>query len=133
MPVYRGTQVDELIGTEKHYGPAFQKLLHQLKAPEEQVYPLPENLNAELRNYQQTGYQWFKSLSAYHLGGILADDMGLGKTIQGIAYILSEPGDAPHLIVAPSSVLYNWKMNVKSLPLICRWLSWLVPQRSESR
>ncbi|RYG72249.1 helicase SNF2 [Lentibacillus lipolyticus] len=109
MPVYRGTQVDELIGTQKQYGPAFQKLLHQLKAPEEQVYPLPENLNAELRNYQQTGYQWFKSLSAYHLGGILADDMGLGKTIQSIAYILSESGDAPHLIVAPSSVLYNWK------------------------
>src|SRR5699024_11987039 len=40
---------------------------------------------------------------------LLADDMGLGKTVQSIAYILSEPGDTPHLIVAPSSVLYNWK------------------------
>ncbi|TMN22093.1 DEAD/DEAH box helicase [Lentibacillus cibarius] len=109
MPVYRGTQVDELIGTQKQYGPAFQKLLHQLKSPEEQVYPLPENLHAELRNYQVTGYQWFKSLSAYYLGGILADDMGLGKTIQSIAYMLSDPGEAPHLIVAPSSVLFNWK------------------------
>src|SRR5699024_2857252 len=56
-----------------------------------------------------TGYQWFKSLSAYHLGGILADDMGLGKTLQSIAYILSEPSDEVHLIIAPSSVLYNWK------------------------
>ncbi|GAA0437812.1 DEAD/DEAH box helicase [Lentibacillus halophilus] len=109
MPVYRGTQVDELIETPKHYGPDFQKLLHQLKAPEEQVYPLPDNLHAELRAYQNTGYQWFKSLSAYHLGGILADDMGLGKTLQSIAYILSEQSDIPHLIVAPSSVLYNWK------------------------
>src|SRR5699024_4899123 len=109
MPVYRGTQVYELIDTPKQYDPAFRKILDQLRSPEEQVYPLPENLNAELRNYQLTGYQWFKSLSHYHLGGILADDMGLGKTVQSIAYILSEPGDTPHLIVAPSSVIYNWK------------------------
>src|SRR5699024_8833592 len=61
-------------------------------------------------HYQETGFQWFKSLSAYHLGGILADDMGLGKTLQSIAYILSEkPSGDPHLIVVPSSVLYNWK------------------------
>ncbi|MFC3041204.1 SNF2 helicase associated domain-containing protein [Virgibacillus xinjiangensis] len=109
MPVYRGTQVDELIGTKKDYGPAFRKLLDQLKNPEEQEYPLPDNLQASLRNYQQTGYQWFKSLADYHLGGILADDMGLGKTLQSIAYIASDPGDRPHLIVAPSSVVYNWK------------------------
>ncbi|QKY70586.1 DEAD/DEAH box helicase [Lentibacillus sp. CBA3610] len=109
MPVYRGTHVDELIDTSKQYDPAFRQLLSQLQSPEEQVYPLPENLQADLRNYQLTGYQWFKSLSNYHLGGILADDMGLGKTLQSIAYILSESGDTPHLIVAPSSVLYNWK------------------------
>ncbi|SEP69387.1 Superfamily II DNA or RNA helicase, SNF2 family [Virgibacillus subterraneus] len=109
MPVYRGAQVDELIDTKKNYDPSFRKLLHQLKSPEEQVYPLPESLNATLRDYQMTGYQWFKSLSAYYLGGILADDMGLGKTLQSIAYILSEPSDMPHLIVAPSSVVYNWK------------------------
>ena len=70
VPVFRGTQVDELIETNKNYDPAFRKLLHQLKAPEEQIYPLPENLQADLRNYQHTGYQWFKSLSNYHLGGI---------------------------------------------------------------
>ncbi|MFD1851990.1 DEAD/DEAH box helicase [Oceanobacillus bengalensis] len=110
MPVYRGTQIDELIDTKKKYDPAFKTLLHQLKSPEEQEYELPENLNASLRNYQLTGYQWFKSLSYYHLGGILADDMGLGKTLQSIAYIASEPVESgPHLIVAPSSVVYNWK------------------------
>ncbi|WP_461180842.1 DEAD/DEAH box helicase [Virgibacillus kimchii] len=109
VPVFRGTQLDELIETNKNYDPAFRKLLHQLKSPEEQIYPLPENLSANLRNYQHTGYQWFKSLSNYHLGGILADDMGLGKTLQSIAYIASEKGEQPHLIVAPSSVVYNWK------------------------
>jgi SNF2 family DNA or RNA helicase len=109
MPVYRGAQIDELIDMRKNYDPSFRKLLNRLKSPEEQVYELPENLQASLRDYQKTGYQWFKSLSTYHLGGILADDMGLGKTLQSIAYILSEPSEQPHLIVAPSSVVYNWK------------------------
>ncbi|MBR3120346.1 DEAD/DEAH box helicase [Oceanobacillus profundus] len=112
MPVYRGTQLDELIDTKKNYDPSFRHLLHQLKSPEEQVYELPEQLQASLRNYQMTGFRWFKSLSNYHLGGILADDMGLGKTLQSIAYIASEKeqkGAEPNLIIAPSSVVYNWK------------------------
>ncbi|WP_249869415.1 DEAD/DEAH box helicase [Oceanobacillus saliphilus] len=112
MPVFRGTQLDELIDTKKNYDPAFRQLLNQLKSPEEQIYELPETLQASLRNYQLTGFQWFKSLSNYHLGGILADDMGLGKTLQSIAYLASESmGETigPHLIVAPSSVVYNWK------------------------
>src|SRR5699024_5563857 len=109
MPFYSSTQIDELIDTKKDYDPKFRNRLHQLKSPEEQVYELPENLDASLRSYQETVYQWCKSLSTYHLGGILADDMGLGKTLQSIAYILSEPSEMPHLIVAPSSVLYNWK------------------------
>jgi SNF2 family DNA or RNA helicase len=109
MPVYRGTQIDELIETKKNYDPAFRQLLHQLTEPEEQHYELPNTLQASLRTYQMTGYKWFKSLSHYHLGGILADDMGLGKTLQSIAYLASELGEHPHLIVAPSSVVYNWK------------------------
>ncbi|MBY7144881.1 SNF2 helicase associated domain-containing protein [Virgibacillus sp. NKC19-3] len=109
MPVYRGTQIDELMQTNKNYDPSFRKLLNHLKSPEDQIYELPENLQGTLRNYQETGFQWFKSLSNYHLGGILADDMGLGKTLQSIAYVASEPSDHPHLIVTPSSVVYNWK------------------------
>src|SRR5690625_5948661 len=35
--------------------------------------------------------------------------MGLGKTVQTIAYLLSEPSDKPHLVVVPSSVIYNWQ------------------------
>ncbi|GGN50561.1 DEAD/DEAH box helicase [Oceanobacillus indicireducens] len=109
MPLYRSTQIDELIDTKKSYDPEFRSLIHHLRSPEEHVDKLPENLDADLRNYQLTGYQWFKSLSRYHLGGILADDMGLGKTLQTIAYLASEPSDKLHLVVAPSSVVYNWK------------------------
>lgn len=109
MPVYRSTQVDELMDVKKDYDPAFKQLLHELKSPEEQDFALPDNLHADLRNYQLTGYNWFKSLSNYYLGGILADEMGLGKTLQSIAYLASLKAEHPHLIVAPSSVVYNWK------------------------
>lgn len=56
-----------------------------------------------------------KTLAMYGLGGILADDMGLGKTIQAIAFIISEKKrvQAPSLVVAPTSVIYNWQDEAK--------------------
>ncbi|RWR07512.1 SNF2 helicase associated domain-containing protein [Siminovitchia fortis] len=109
VPIFRGVQIDEALRTKKQYDPAFKRLLDHLKKPEEQIYPLPEGLKASMREYQKTGYQWFRSLSEYHLGGILADDMGLGKTLQSIAYLLSEQEGNRHLIVAPASLIYNWQ------------------------
>jgi len=50
-------------------------------------YELPKNLIAELRPYQQSGYQWFNLLHEMGWGGCLADDMGLGKTLQAITFI----------------------------------------------
>ena len=52
-------------------------------------YKLPEGLHAQLREYQQVGFDWLKTLDEYKLGGILADDMGLGKTVQVLAVIMS--------------------------------------------
>ncbi len=45
-------------------------------------------------------------------GGILADDMGLGKTIQLISLIVTG-GPGPTLIVAPLTVMSNWKQQVE--------------------
>ena len=63
---------------------------NKLKTIKEVNYSIPAKLNAKLRDYQITGYNWFKTLSHYEFGGILADEMGLGKTIQTITFLLSE-------------------------------------------
>lgn len=69
---------------------------------------IPEYLVSVLREYQTEGVTWLKQLSELGLGGILADDMGLGKTLQVIAFVMSEKKAEPSLIIAPSSLLYNW-------------------------
>lgn len=62
-----------------------------------------------LRNYQREGVIWLKTLKKLGLGGILADDMGLGKTLQTISYLALEKKEKPSIIVAPKSLIYNWK------------------------
>ncbi|MFT5675334.1 MAG: superfamily II DNA or RNA helicase [Paraglaciecola sp.] len=82
-----------------------------------QPVKLPENLHAELREYQHQGLNWLQFLREYELAGILADDMGLGKTIQTLAHLLLEKQHGrltkPCLIVAPTSVLFNWANEIK--------------------
>jgi len=73
----------------------------------------PTGLQAELRPYQQQGLEWLQFLRANGLAGILADDMGLGKTLQTLAHILVEKQadrlDRPALILAPVSLMGNWR------------------------
>ena len=47
------------------------------------------------------------------LGACLADDMGLGKTAQLIASLLADPLEAPTLVVAPVSLLGNWRRELE--------------------
>ena len=74
--------------------------------------PCPEPLGSALRPYQTRGFAWLQTLHRLHLGGVLADDMGLGKTVQMIALLLwaaeSAPDRKPSVLVAPTSLLYNW-------------------------
>ena len=92
MPMYRGLYLDELLkkanfdSVSKNSG--YRKLVNEIGKKEfEEDKELPQNLNANLRSYQRTGYNWLKGLEDYKLGGILADDMGLGKTLQMLAVI----------------------------------------------
>ncbi len=70
--------------------------------------PLPQDLRAELRDYQQEGVRWLAFLRKAGLGGLLADDMGLGKTLQALCAI--GPGS---LVVAPTSLLPNWEEEIR--------------------
>ncbi|RDX03050.1 helicase SNF2 [Listeria kieliensis] len=116
VPVYRGIQLYETFSKDQklhsQFSKSYHELLEMIQHEKEANFDLPKELNASLRDYQVTGFNWMKSLSKYRLGGILADDMGLGKTIQTISYLLSELEENkqldPILIVTPASLLYNW-------------------------
>ncbi|KAL7988784.1 hypothetical protein Chor_007703 [Crotalus horridus] len=98
---------------------------------------IPYTINRYLRDYQREGAQFFHGHYVRKSGCILGDDMGLGKTIQVISFLAAvlkkkgtradiennmpdfllrtmrkEMSSVPKkifLIVAPLSVLYNWK------------------------
>ncbi len=74
--------------------------------------PLPP-LKFPLRGYQKEGYYWLNFLLENEFGGILADDMGLGKTVQVIALIARDRSSKPYLVVAPTTVTNNWKLEVE--------------------
>ena len=85
-------------------------LVKRITNPEEAEAELEGNLKEILRNYQLTGVKWLKSMAGYSFGGILADEMGLGKTLQVLAFIAGEKDrKLPCLVVAPTSIVYNWK------------------------
>lgn len=71
---------------------------------------IPEHLVNILRPYQSKGIYWLNQLTMYGFGGILADDMGLGKTLQMLTFIKIRKslGFGRILIVAPTSLIYNW-------------------------
>ncbi|MDG0834706.1 DEAD/DEAH box helicase [Roseateles saccharophilus] len=90
-----------------------RSLLGELAGGELPQIAPPAGLAAELRPYQRRGLDWLQFLRAQGLGGVLADDMGLGKTLQTLAHLLCEQQagrlDAPCLVVAPVSLLGNWR------------------------
>jgi superfamily II DNA or RNA helicase len=75
--------------------------------------PLGE-LEEVLRPYQKEGVAWLRFLRGNGFGGILADEMGLGKTLQTLAHLAvaeRPPASAPclpHLVVCPTSLVFNW-------------------------
>jgi hypothetical protein len=111
------------------------KIYNTLQAPAAKPL-IPAHTKAELRPYQKEGFYWLAHLYENNLGGCLADDMGLGKTLQTITLIqyIYENSERKQkaglygqlslfdsvssalpatLVVAPTSLLHNWKNELK--------------------
>lgn len=77
----------------------------------------PAGIKATLRDYQKEGLNWLNFLDEYGFGGCLADDMGLGKTLQIITFLQhlkkSRKIERAHLIVVPTSLIFNWSEELK--------------------
>ena len=103
---------------EWEHEPALQSMLARLQdkssfAPIED----PPELRGSLRDYQRRGVAWLGYLEGLGLNPCLADDMGLGKTLEVIARLLDErrSGETtrPTLVIAPTSVLGNWRKEIE--------------------
>lgn len=116
LPVARGLQImeEERYGSLIHLDGDIGTMISLLRHPEEMEVQIPSGLVPVLRDYQRLGFQWMSMLASFGFGGVLADDMGLGKTLQSITFLLSKLEDIrlerrPALIVAPASLVYNWR------------------------
>lgn len=77
--------------------------------------PLPKGMIAKLYRYQEDGFYWMHNMLLTSPGCILGDEMGLGKTLQIITIFqdFKEHNQSPSLVVAPVSLLENWKRECK--------------------
>lgn len=119
LPKYRAMYIDSFLRQANlpgvHRNKAFKQLVQSILEPQDGEFEIPGELQQVLRDYQKTGFKWLKTLASFGLGGILADDMGLGKTLQVLSFILSEKPNAlgPSLVIAPTSLIYNWQEEAK--------------------
>lgn len=84
------------------------ELLQKVRSAKAIDPAVPEGLKATLRDYQRDGFVWLARLAEWGAGACLADDMGLGKTVQALALLLRRAEAGPALVVAPTSVGFNW-------------------------
>jgi superfamily II DNA or RNA helicase len=89
--------------------PSFRSLVERMRQADGMTPALPAGLTAQLRPYQREGFAWMARTAAWSEGACLADDMGLGKTLQALTLLLSRAPLGPQLVVAPTSVCFNWE------------------------
>ena len=87
----------------------WRNLLDNIATATELDPVLPSDLKADLRDYQREGFRWMTRLASWGAGAVLADDMGLGKTVQALAVIVDRASEGPAMVIAPTSVTFNWK------------------------
>jgi SNF2 family DNA or RNA helicase len=93
-----------LVETDQHW----QDLEKRVNQAATYTPSIPSTLQTELRPYQIEGFHWLSRLAYLGFGACLADEMGLGKTIQTLALMLDQAQHGPILVIAPTSVCFNW-------------------------
>lgn len=111
-----------------------RQLIRELTAQAE--IPVPSDIHATLRPYQERGYSWMYRNMRIGFGSIIADDMGLGKTLQVItllqkmkddgmlrpslgkatgrqAMLGNGDGGGPALIIVPTGLVTNWQAELQ--------------------
>ena len=88
---------------------AWEQQTEKMHQANEITPQIPSTFQAQLRDYQQVGFDWASRLAHWGAGACLADDMGLGKTLQALAILLSRASAGPSLVIAPTSVCFNWQ------------------------
>ena len=80
--------IDVDMGIQISNGKWLRDILGKLKNPSKiKNKAQPKYLNATLRPYQKSGYNWLNQMNDLGFGACLADDMGLGKTLQVISFL----------------------------------------------
>ncbi len=118
IPKYRAIYLDSL---RKHSSVIqtdhlFDQLIQDFNTYKDAPIHLSKIEEKILRSYQLIGVKWLYNIYKCGFGGILADEMGLGKSIQMIYFlkqVIKDKKDAKILIVAPTSLIYNWENEFK--------------------
>ncbi|WP_277814173.1 DEAD/DEAH box helicase [Myxococcus xanthus] len=100
-------------GAEVEADKTWQSLVERIFAAKELKPRVPTGLKTALRDYQLEGFRWLTRLASWGAGGVLADDMGLGKTVQALTVLLDRSKLGPALVLAPTSVAFNWMDEAK--------------------
>jgi SNF2 family DNA or RNA helicase len=133
--------VDALLATQPDasWDAAFARAREELAGFEgiEPVDP-PPTFSGTLRGYQRDGLGWLMFLQRFGFGGCLADDMGLGKTVMVLALLemrrtLPVSERRPSLVVAPRSVVFNWKNEAERFTPALRVLEYTGSSRASMR
>jgi len=109
----------------------WRELVDRIRAAGRLEAEVPAALRGELRPYQLEGFRWMAALAEWAPGAVLADDMGLGKTIQTIALLLRRASQGPALVVAPTSVVFNWRAELERFAPSMAVRAYQGPQRGE--
>jgi superfamily II DNA or RNA helicase len=125
---------------EASWDQAFARIRAELQAFDgiQPVDP-PPSFRGALRGYQRDALGWFAFLQRFGFGGCLADDMGLGKTVMVLALLAgrreAQSGDErrPSLVVAPRSVVFNWREEAARFTPALKVLEYVGSARATTR